>query len=131
MRGFRLLLLFAFLASLMAYPSDSFAAKKKQEKAFPVKVMKASDIKFKHAKVVEKQKPKRKRFLWFKKKESKLTEARMARIVQGPVRIEADLSESEELHLVPKQKKSAKAKKSKKLIETPVILDSPVQGAGE
>lgn len=51
----------------MALPFESVAAKKK-EKAMPVKIVKASETKFKHAKITQ-PKPKKKGFLWFKKKE--------------------------------------------------------------
>ncbi|MBK1878386.1 hypothetical protein [Pelagicoccus mobilis] len=77
---------FAFAFLLLTFVgnqwfSPELDAAKKQDKTIPVKIVKASDTKFKHAKLVQpKQQVKKKRFLWFKKKEVNRLEPKKARL---------------------------------------------------
>ncbi len=72
MRCSRILLLFVSLAGLCVLATPTEAAKKKQEKMVPVKIVKPSETKYKQAKIVQKKTVERKGFLWFKKKEPKV-----------------------------------------------------------
>lgn len=60
------------LSGAVLLPPDMDAAKKKEKKAVPVKIVKASETKFKHAKIVRPKESKKKGFLWFKKKDKDL-----------------------------------------------------------
>lgn len=75
MRSLAVFLVLAGLLGAMVFPTESLASKKK-DKAIPVKIVKASETKFKHAKIVQgkqkKAKKKKTGFLWFKKKEPKI-----------------------------------------------------------
>lgn len=76
---FRWCVFILFAATLAGVAPSLAAAKKKQDKAFPAKVIKASDTQFKHAKIVQ-PKPEKKRFLWFKKKEEQVVKPKRAPI---------------------------------------------------
>ncbi|EDY82016.1 hypothetical protein VDG1235_1636 [Verrucomicrobiia bacterium DG1235] len=54
--------------------SSNIEAANKKPKAEPMKIIKASETQFKHAKLVQTKKVKKKKFLWFKKKKTKLIE---------------------------------------------------------
>ncbi len=97
----RRLLLLMSLASLLAMPFEAAGAKKKQEKAMPVKIIKASETPFRNARIIEKKKVKKRGFLWFKKKEVKVEQPRMARVVTQPRSIEVRQPEVEETKLIP------------------------------
>lgn len=85
----------------------------------PVKVVKASETKFKHAKIVEK-KVKKKRFLWFRKKESKVVEPRMATVAVKPVAPSIEQPKAEAAKVIPVPTKQAKAKSSEKAAKVEV-----------
>lgn len=85
MRSFRHIFLFIFALGLIVVSVEQAEAKKKSEKAMPVKIIKASETQFKHAKIVQTKEVKPKRFLWFKKKNPKVKKPKMARIAQSPV----------------------------------------------
>ncbi len=111
MRFLRRLLLFVSVASLLASPFEAVAAKKKQGKAMPVKIIKASETPFRNARIIEKKKVKKKRFLWFKKKEAKVEQPKMAPIVTVPLSAELRQPQVEETKLIP-------------IPDSPVELDS-------
>lgn len=80
MRSLRCILLLVFVFSLLALAPDSAVAKEKPDKAVPMKIVKPSDMPFKSARIVQDKKVKEKRFLWLKKKESKVVQPKMARL---------------------------------------------------
>ncbi|MBD5778978.1 hypothetical protein IEN85_05695 [Pelagicoccus sp. NFK12] len=117
----RLLLCMIALACPLALPQVSEAAKK-QEKVVPVKIIKASETKFKHAKIVRPEKAKKKGFLWFRKKEPKVVEPQV-KVVASESLVETEkLPVKEEKAVDPKARKAVElddAKKQSRLVELP------------
>ncbi|MDQ8187068.1 hypothetical protein [Pelagicoccus sp. SDUM812002] len=113
MGSFRNLFVFLAVVGLIALATESEAAKKKEpEKLVPVKIIKPSETKFKQAKIIQKKEAKPKRFLWFKKKEPKVTQPQMARIVQEPMATQIEQTTAEKAKLIETPKKTVKVKEA-------------------
>lgn len=74
-------ILFFYAVTTLGFVPSADAAKKK-DKVVPTKIIKASETKFQHAKILDKKRVKKKRFLWFKKKEPKLKRAEIVRMAE-------------------------------------------------
>ncbi len=129
MRAIRHFLFIVFAMGLIVISIEQAEAKKKTEKAMPVKIIKASETQFKHAKIVKTKEVKPKRFLWFKKKSPKVKKPKMARVVEEPLQIEILDSEAEEIRIIPTEKRSHKVEESqpKELVESPEIVQGSVE----
>lgn len=114
---FRFLLFVALLAGLWASPDATEAAKKK-EKVMPVKIVKASETKFKHAKIVEKKKVKQRGFLWFKKKEPKVVQPEVVVLPAEAMATQERLPVEEKAARLPKSKKAVKPSEQAKAVDT-------------
>lgn len=71
------------LGVLVVDHQELSAAKKKSVETVPVKIIKPSDAKYKQAAIIQSKEPKKKRFLWFKKKQPERLKPKMAKLPEG------------------------------------------------
>ena len=96
--------------------------------------MKASDTTFKHAKIIQPKTAKKKRFLWFKKKEPKVIQPQLAPIARSPMKTKVEVPVVEQHRVHPDSRESINVEKIKpgRALDAPeVIVPRKTPQAGE